>query len=113
MSDPIEPPTGDELRQLAVELSQQSSELRTDLVFELRELSQHLLGQVRRQGEHGAELARAEFQFTRTEQQRQAEAMIDRLGALESALESRLSAMVIIGNVVGVVVVVLAMAYLQ
>ena len=115
MPDPKQPPpaTGDELRQLAVELSHHSSELRTDLALELRELRQDVLGVIRRQAEHGAEVARGEFRLTRAEQQHQAEATIDRLGALGAALESRLSAVVIIGHVAAVLLVIVAVAYLR
>lgn len=115
MPEQDQPPaaTREELLQLGAELSQHSSELRTDLVLELQELRRDVLAIVRREFTHATELARTESRFARTEQQSQAEVMIDRLGALGSALESRLSTLVIIGQVATALVVIAAMIFLR
>ena len=118
-SDSQPPATREELRQLAAELGQHSTEMRAELTVELRELRRDLgkLGQglhreLRRSVEHASDRARTDFDLANARGQAQADEIFDHLRAIGSSLESRLILFIMIAAAVSVITLIGAMVHL-
>ncbi len=119
LSDDEPAATREELHQLAAELDQHSSEMRSELTIELGELRHELsrLGlrlqrEVRRSVEHATDLARADLDRAQSRQDAQVEEFTNHLRTIGSGLESRLNLAVTIAALVSVLTVIAAMVFL-
>lgn len=113
MPEPHVPPaTQEDLRLLAVELSDQSLELGADLAVELRELAATLAREARADVDHLADLALGELRIARRETVARS-ARSDELGEHARAkFEARLTALIVVGNTAVVLATAILVAVL-
>ena len=112
-SDDAPPAGSHDWRELMVEAIDRATELRADLVSEVHDLRMETINEVQREFDHLADLHRAEQQLTRTHVLSQVEKLLDQFRALGSRLESRVTTVVLIAQLVTAALVVALVVYLS
>ena len=108
-----QPGSPEDLRQAVANLAEQTQQLRSDLVVELRDLGDRVAVETRSEIERMTELAHGELRVARRGLTEHGQDAADQLRAIGSALDSRIVTMAIIGHTLVIVSLAALLVVLQ